>query len=361
MAAFWLSLLYALGVYVDDSAHGPGAGGLATAPQVVLSIDAAEPRERLAIQQSCEQALGLGRCPLAIDTTSSAASSSWIHSPTGRRSTQAARALWARVSWDQNIEQVAIELYAYGDPKPPASPRGTPLVQRDLRFPTSAPLSARYEATGLVIASHVLSEWHKPSRMPSHARPPALASSTPLAASLPSNPGRRPRLRHWSLAGAVGVGPGLTRGPARWHGQLRLGFQPWKIPVIWVGQLAASRSFGALPLSGVALDLGLRTRWPLITGSLPLHFEAGLTLGAEYLHASTQDSASGMRDRATGVRWGARGALELHGCPHPRLCTFVGAQLGWLDPAFRLTVAGENAGRLTRLSSAAMLGTQWLF
>jgi hypothetical protein len=275
------------------------------------------------VAQSCEDAIGEGRCPDAAQLS------------------PAEVVPWYALVRVEDPSALALKLEFHD-----RSASGTLIETRTLSFAERDPLASRWATVGAVIAAFVA------ARDSARAPPPA-SRPRPLppsgAAPKPSGtPG-------WDLDLAWLLGPGLDRGPYRFGG-LGRGYLalPAARGVLGLLSLRYAEKPGDLELSWWSASCGFGGRLGRKTSSIT--FELTGEFAFEHLSMSAVDPSTNTRDSARQSRFGGRLSLNLALKVTHGLAWVVGAEVSALRPSVVISVGPDASGRLPAVSYAFSTG-----
>jgi hypothetical protein len=287
---------------------------------VVLESDPRDPALLEWAIQSCSEALVHERCAPADASTGEAAP------------------YRARLSWEDELH-ARVEVRRERDGV-------VALAERSVAFLPEDPMSERYRALGLVVASYVLAQ--RPAE-------PAFSPSPPPPKPAPTL--RPAPMRRFAIDLALLGGPALDQGAYRAGGTVRGLVRPSaRLPAL--GLLLAARATyrPAEPrLTWAALSLGVAGRL-FLAG--PLSAEARLECVIQRLFARANDRASTKVDRADLDRTGGQLGLELLYAVSPSLRLFLGGDVARMRPRGQIIVARELVGRERAVEGALLVGTR---
>jgi hypothetical protein len=280
---------------------------------VAVAIDFPLESAQIAVQtvsRSCEEALGEGRCPAAMDLK------------------PAAVVTWYAVihSDDQDLSKLRVE---FRD----RSAEGVLIETRNLTFSERDSVKSRWASAGAVIAALVA------------ARDGTRVPSVSIRHDLETPPdwtGQAPR-SSWGIDLALLAGPGLDQGPYRLGGLLRgfLGLVPRAPGVLGVLSLRYATRPGDLNLTWVSGSLGMGARGQVAAFSSELTGE----LVFERILMSGENPLTGHKDSADQNRFGGRLGLTFAWAAWPTLAFIAGAEATAMRPALTISLADVRAGR----------------
>ncbi len=295
------------------------------ADAVVVHVTPSDPAAAQAIAASCSEALGQAQC--VADDPSRAPADPTQATPT---------AIDARVALSADALQAVIELEGDdGSGEPSAD-------QRVLTFAQSDALAERHRAIGLVIAARVLER----ERL-TQAERERLAREQALADERAREKAARPLEVEPSsvdldLAGLVG--PGLSRGPARFGGMLRASTRP--LPSLPLAGLISFRFAGREGEERVLWStLGVGVMGHIDLGAAPpatgFALELRLEALAQRVDVAVRDALSGLSASGYKLRYGGAVGLELSYRMSASFALFAGGETSLLWKRFVLEVDGR--------------------
>ena len=273
----------------------------------------------------------------------------------------------AEVAWDATWLTADVTLSAHGRPLG---------ARRVVRFAEVDPLSERFRAIGLVIASTMLAELGRTAPVarsgeqpsgdgPSQVAPSEKASGDARASedgrspsASPPSPSERQRT---SLPRALDLlalaGSALDRGLPRFglgaRGWLRLGELPLSLLLRADGAYRPDQPrilWGSFS-GGMAVHLVPRGR------RLDAHLRASFVGQRTQVHASHAQAAA--PNRTGTFRYGPQLGAELALRLGTRMSLFAGGELTVLWPSVRIRLNGESVGAESLLSWAGLFGARW--
>lgn len=274
------------------------------------------------VAQSCEQAIGGGRCRDAAALTSADV-----------------------VTW-----------FALVSPQAPSEPAlriefrdrrrdGTLIETRVLSFSEQDTEASRWESAGAVIAAFVAARDSTAAAAPAHAPAPA-----PVVARLPPPEGLA-----YSADLALFTGPAWDRGGYRWGGVGRAHLAVPRAPqVLALVSLRYAERPGDLKLGfwGVGAGVGAR----LSTRKVPVSAEVTGELAFEQLRVSARDADGTRQEQAQQNRWGGRLSLNVAWRVAGPVGLVGGVEADALRPSVTIQVGDEAAGRAPAATFAFSLG-----
>jgi hypothetical protein len=268
-----------------------------------------EPAVVHAIAQSCEDAIGEGRCRAAVEL-SPASVVTWY--------------ALIRVE-DPSLPWLKIEFHD-------RQPSGTLIETRTLSFSERDTVASRWASAGAVIAAFVA------------ARDAAGAPPPPPPRPLPPPPPGTPHPLAWNVDLALLTGPGLDRGSYRLGG-LGRGYLalPQALRVLGLVSLRYAERPGDVALKWWSVSCGMGAR--LGGHTTPLSAELTGELAFERFSMSALDQASQRQDQAAQNRFGGRLSVNLALDIASNLALVAGAEATALRPSVAITVGSDIAGR----------------
>jgi hypothetical protein len=281
------------------------------------------------VTQSCEEAIGRGRCLAAEDV------------PPGSVVTWHARLL----STDPAVPELRIE---FRD----REGSGTLIETRVLTFAERDAARSRWASAGAVIAAFVAA---RDSAAPPPPPPPRPAPP-PAPLRLPPAPLATDPLPSWNADLAAWTGPALGGGPYRFGALGRAALAVPSAPsALGLISLRYSERPGDVSLSWWGVGAGLGAR---VGSRGAAHAELTGEMVFERLAIAASQNDTGLRDDAAQNRWGGRlslnGAWRLAG----PLGVVAGIEADALRPAVTIRVGDEVAGRAPPVTFALSLGVR---
>jgi hypothetical protein len=279
-----------------------------------------------AITQSCEEAIGPGRCPSAAELSPSAVVS-WF--------------ALIRVE-EPSPSELTIEFHD-------RNASGALIETRRLRFSERAEPKARWASVGAVVAAFVAAR-DSAGVVLTEPLPPA-APPPPAFAARPGGPA-------WNLDLGLLTGPGLDSGGYRLGGLGRGYVALWGAPsVLGLASLRYSELPGNLALTWWSASCGVGARF----GGHGTPFSAELTgeLAFERLLMSAVESRTGEHDGAAQDRFGGRLSVNVAFKLVSHLAWVLGVEATALRPSVAITVGQEASGRVPAVSYAYSTGLRF--
>lgn len=278
-----------------------------------------------AIAQSCEEAIGEGRCPDAAQLSPGSVVSWYALIRVG----------------DSSAPELKIGFYD-------RSPSGTLIEERTLAFSGRDNPNSRWASVGAVIAAFVAAR-DSASVAPPRPRPlppppkPAPKAPEPLA---------------WNVDLALLTGPGLDRGPYR-LGALGRGYValPGARGVLGLLSLRYAERPGDLALSWWSASCGLGAR--LGGRTTPLSAELTGELAFERLLVTATDPQTAESDAAAQNRFGGRLSVNLALKLVSNLAWVAGAEATALRPAIAIAVGYDDSRRAPAVTYAFSTGLRF--
>lgn len=296
-------------------------------PMLSVAIAVEPPTEAVvqAIAQSCEEAIGEGRCPNSAQL-----------------SPQAVVPWYALVRVeDPNAPELKVEFHD-------RSASGTLIETRTLSFAAEDPRVSRWATVGAVIAAFVAAR-------DSAATPAPKPRPQPLPLSETTS--KTAQDLGWDLDLGWLVGPGLARGPYRFggigRGYLTL---PGAPGVLALFSMRYAKKPGDLDLSWLSAACGIGGR--LGRRSSPLTAELTGELAFEHLRMSAVDPLTNTTDSAGQDRFGGRLSLNVALKLVSSLAWVVGAEVSALRPSVSISVGPDASGRVPAVSYAFSTGVR---
>jgi hypothetical protein len=280
-----------------------------------------------AITQSCEDAIGDGRCPDASQL-SPAAVVSWY--------------ALVRVE-DPNAPELKIEFHD-------RSATGALIETRTLSFSERDNPKSRWASVGAVIAAFVAAR-------DSAGAQPASVRPRPLPPPASPAPKEAEKLA-WNVDLALLSGPGLDRGAFRLGGLAR-GYValPGAPGVLSLLSLRYAERPGNLALAWWSASCGLGARLGGTTTALSAELTGELTF--ERLLMSAEDPSTGVPDSAAQNRFGGRLSVNLALELVSNLAWVAGAEASALRPSVAIAVGHDALGRAPAVSYAFSTGLRF--
>jgi hypothetical protein len=266
-----------------------------------------EPAVVQAVAQSCEEAIGDGRCRAASELPPASV-----------------------VTWyalirleDPSVPWLKIEFHD-------RNPSGTLIETRTLSFSERDTPESRWASAGAVIAAFVAARDAAgvPAPRPRPLPPPA-AAPHPLA---------------WNVDLALLTGPGLDRGSYRLGG-LGRGYLalPQALRVLGLVSLRYAERPGDLALKWWSVSCGMGAR--LGGRTTPLSAELTGELAFERFTMSALEQASQRQDQAAQNRFGGRLSVNVALNITSNLALVAGAEATALRPSVAITIGDDASGR----------------
>ncbi len=279
-----------------------------------------------AVAQSCEEAIGEGRCPAAAELAPAAV-----------------------VSWyaliraeDPNTPELTIE---FRD----RSASGTLIETRVMAFSERDNPNSRWASVGAVIAAFVAAR-------DGSGTPPLRPRPLPLAPPAVVSP--PPEALAWNADLALFAGPGLDHGAYRLGG-LGRGYValPGARGVLGLVSLRYAERPGDLALTWWSASCGLGAR----LGGRTTRFSAELTgeFAFERLLMSATDPLKSTPDDAAQNRFGGRLSVNLALKLLSNLAWVAGAEATALRPSVAITVGNDDSGRAPAVGYAFSTGLRF--
>jgi hypothetical protein len=280
------------------------------------------------IVQSCEEAIGGGRCPDAAQLAPPAVVS-WY--------------ALIRVE-DPNAPQLKVEFHD-------RSASGTLIETRTLSFSDRDSPASRWATVGAVIAAFVAArDSPDAAAPPPKPRPHRLPAAIGLQKSADSVA--------WNADLAWLIGPGLARGAYRLGGLARAYLAlPGAPGVLGLLSLRYADQPGDLHLSWWSASCGFGARWG--RRASPITAELTGELDFERLLMSAVNPLTNTSDNAAQNRLGGRLSTNLAFRLANRLAWVAGAEASALRPSVAISVAGEESGRVPAVSYAFSTGLRF--
>lgn len=293
---------------------------------VAIALDPpSESAAARAIAQSCEEAIGQGRCHAASEV--------------GPATVVAWYAL-VRVE-DPSIPALKIQFYD-------RNPSGVLIETRALSFSERDTPGNRWASAGAVIAAFVAAREGAgtlPERPQSRPLPPPSAppAHEPLA---------------WNVDLALFAGPGLDRGAYRLGGLGRAYVSlPQTARVLGLLSMRYSERADDLALAWWSASAGLGAR--LGARTAPLSAELTGELAFERMFMSTIDPLTDAPDKAAQNRFGGRLSVNLALKILNNLAWVAGAEATALRPSVAITVGDDASGRAPAVTYAFSTGLRF--
>jgi hypothetical protein len=279
-----------------------------------------------AITQSCEEAIGEGRCPAAAELPP-AAVVSW----------------YALIRLDNPAAPV-LEIEFHD-----RSAQGALIETRTLAFSERDTAESRWASVGAVVAAFVASR-------DSAATPPPSLRPRPLPAQRPASPAAESLA--WNVDLALLSGPGLDRGAYRLGGVGR-GYLalPGAPGVLGLLSLRYAERPGNLELVWWSASCGLGAR--LGGHTTPLSAELTGELAFERLLISAVDPLTAVPDEASQNRFGGRLSVNLALKLVNNLAWVAGAEASALRPSIAIAVGQDSSGRASAVTYAFSTGVRF--
>ena len=263
-----------------------------------------------AVAQSCERAIGAGRCRVARDVTS-ASVVSW----------------YAVVVVDAETSVLSIQFRDRNE-------NGALIETRELTFSERDSSASRWASAGAVIAAFVAAR-------DSAAEPAPPAPPPPLAPSPPPPPPPPPVA--WNVDLALFSAAALDDDQYRW-GALGRGYValPQAPAVLGVASLRYSERPGELSLVWWSASCGLGARARAAAFSAELTGEVAF----ERLHLQAESPSSAEQDEVSQNRFGGRLSVNLALGFSEHLALVGGAEVTAMRPSISITVGDDDVGRV---------------
>jgi hypothetical protein len=295
---------------------------------VAVAIDFPLESAQIAVQtvsRSCEEALGDGRCPSALELKPSAVVTWYavIHSD------------------DADLAKLRVELRD-------RSADGVLIETRNLTFSERDSIRSRWASAGAVIAALVAAR--------DGTQSPA-ASSHHEIETPPDWSAQAARSSTWGIDLAMLAGPGLDQGAPRLGGLLRgfVGLVPRAPGVLGVLSLRYANRPGDLDLTWVSGSLGMGARAQVSTFSSELTGE----LVFERMLMSAENPSTGHKESAAQNRFGGRLGLNFAWAAWPSLSFIAGAEATAMRPALSISLADVRVGREPLVAFAFSAGARF--
>lgn len=307
------------------------------------------------IVESCNRALGEGRCELGVEPTPEPlpepAPDGTLQptpAPSVPASPGASKAPFrARLRWDGSTLQV--ELSANGTP--------SPIAESTVRFSASDDEKQRWVAAGLLVASLVAAqapESAPPAAPAPEPEPPPPAPPPPAPPSVTDEVRDEKPARLRVDLGAL-IAPGLDEGPLRKGLALRAAFLP---PRLTFGPTVSLRAAHA-PADALGAELDSATLSLGLVGALtPVEAPLSLEVSAEGTaeRALVRVSRAGATEEKDAWRFGARLGLTAAAKISDVAGIWVGADVTGQRPELVVRIDSKAAGTETWLRWAALAG-----
>lgn len=293
---------------------------------VAIALEPPQPAEVVQqVTQSCEEAIGRGRC-LAAEDVEPGSVVTW-------------HALL--VSSEPKMPELRIE---FRD----REGTGTLIETRVLTFGGRDAAHSRWASAGAVIAAFVAAR-------DSSAPPPPRPAPLPEPPSPPALPRRAEPSPSWNADVGAWTGPALSRGPYRFGAFGRAGLAtPGAPSALGVVSLRYGERPGDVSLSwwGVSAGLGARLRRG------PIYGELTGELVFERLNMAATQNEMKRSDDTSQNRWGGRLGLNAAWRLAGPLGVVAGVEADALRPAVTIRVGDEIAGRAPAVTFALSLGVR---
>jgi hypothetical protein len=273
--------------------------------------------------QSCERAIGGGRCRSAEGAT-----------------TATVVAWYAVIVVDPETSAITIRFHD-------RNPQGVLIETRALAFSERDNPESRWASAGAVIAAFVAARDSGTQPLPAPPPPPPLVvepAPAPVEAERPSA---------WNVDLALFAGSALDRGPWRW-GTLARGYLalPQAPSVLGLVSLRYAERPGDLSLAwyGAGFGMGARTR------AEPFSAELTGEVAFERLRLEAEDPAQGARDSTSQNRFGGRLSVNLGLDLSSHLALVAGAEVAAMRPAIAIMVADDDVGSVPAVAYGFSVG-----